>query len=103
MLTITTSANLSLRAQTLGGTGLGLLLTSLGLIGALVSFKPSRPHGAFLRMAAGALTVITLALALVSCGGSSTNGQMNRSATSIMVTAQSGAVSHTATISVTLQ
>ena len=102
-LTVTTSANLSLRAQTLGGTGFGLLLTSLGLIGALVTFKQSKPHAAFLKMAAGALTRITLALALVSCSGSATNGQMNGSATSIMVTAQSGTVSHTATLSVTLQ
>jgi uncharacterized protein (TIGR03118 family) len=103
ILTVSTSANLSLRGQTPGGTGFGLLLTTVGLIGALVSFKQSGPHGAFVRMAAGALTVITLALALVSCGGSATNGQMNRSATSIAVTAESGVISRTTTISVTVQ
>ncbi len=103
ILTVATSANLPLHGQTPGGTGFGLGMASLGLIGALVSFKQRRPHGAFLRMAAGALTVITLALALVSCGGSATTGQTARGAASIAVTAQSGVISRTTTISVTVQ
>jgi len=105
MLTVTTSANVNRFGQTLGLPGSGFVLTSLGLIGVLASLKKvgSRPRLAFLRVAAGALTVITLALTLVSCGGYSTNGQTNRGTAAIAVTAQSGAVSHTTTVNVTVQ
>jgi uncharacterized protein (TIGR03118 family) len=105
MLTVTTSADVLRYGQALGVTGSGLLLASLGLIAVLASLKKRslRPHASFLRVAASALTVITLAITLVSCGGYTQNGQTNRGTASIVVTAQSGAVSHTTTISVTVQ
>jgi uncharacterized protein (TIGR03118 family) len=102
LLTVTTSANLSLHGQTSGGTGFGLGIAGLGLFGVLASLKQRRPRGAIIRMAAGAIAVVTLALALVSCGGSATTGQTTRGAASIVVTAQSGVISRTTTISVTM-
>ena len=104
MLTVTTSADVNRYGQTLGTTGSGLLLASLGLIATLVLVN-KRTHGthiAFLRVAASALTVITLALTLVSCGYT-TNGQTNRGTAAIVVTAHSGAISHTTNVSVTVQ
>jgi hypothetical protein len=86
-------------------TGSGLLLASLGLIGTLVLLarKTRGTHIEFLRVAARALSVITLALALVSCGGYTTNGQTSRGTASITVAAQSGAISHTTNVSVTVR
>ena len=105
MLTVTTSASVLRYGQTLGMTGSGLLLASLVLVGtlALLNKRTCKPHVAFLRVAASALTVITLALTLVSCGGYTTNGQTNRGTASIAVTAQSAALSHTTTINLTVQ
>jgi uncharacterized protein (TIGR03118 family) len=105
MLTVTTSAGVTRYGHVLGITGSGFLLASLGLIGILALLKETtrKPHAAFLRVAAGALTVITLALTLVSCGGYTTSGQTNRGTAAIVVTAQSGAISHTTTVSVTVQ
>ena len=105
MLMVTTSPNVPRYGQALNLTGSGLLLTSLGLIGTLASLKKKtyRPHAAFLRVTASVLTVVTLALTLVSCGGYATSGQTNRGTASIMLTAQAGAISHTTTISVTVQ
>jgi uncharacterized protein (TIGR03118 family) len=104
-LTVTTSATVLRYGQTLGMTGSGLLLASLGLIGTLVLLtrKTRGTHIEFLRVAARALSVITLALALVSCGGYTTNGQTSRGTASVMVTAQSGAISHTTNVSVTVR
>ncbi len=103
-LTVTTSADFPRFGQTFGTTGTGLLLASLGLIGALASLKKRTVtyRAAFLRTAALALAVIPL-LTLVSCGGYATTAQTNRGTASILVTAQSGAVSHTTTVSVTVQ
>jgi hypothetical protein len=105
MLTVTTSPNVPRYGQTLNLTGSGLLLASLGLIGTLASLKKKtyRRHAAFLRVTASALTVVTLALTLVSCGGYTTSGQTNRGTASIMLTAQAGAISHTTNISITVQ
>ena len=105
MLTVTTSAGVTHYGRTLNTNGSGLLLASLGLVGILVSLKKKirSPHAAFLRIAAGGLAVITLALTLISCGGYTTSGQTSRGTASIAVTAQSGAISHTANVSVTVQ
>jgi hypothetical protein len=48
-------------------------------------------------------TVFVLALTLASCGGYTTNGQTNRGTASIAVTAQSGTLSHSTSVSVTVQ
>ncbi len=105
MLTVTTSAGVLRYGNSFGATGSGLLVASLGLIGTLASVKKRtrRPHIAVLRVAAGALAVVTLALTLTSCGGYTTGGQTNRGTASIMVKAQAGAISHTTTVSVTVQ
>jgi hypothetical protein len=105
MLTVTTSATVLRYGQTLGRTGSALLLVNLGLIGTLVLLtgKTRGTHMALLRVAASTLSVITLALTLVSCGGYTTSGQTSRGTASIMVTAQSGAISHTTNVSVTVQ
>ena len=105
MLTVTTSANVPRFGQTFGKTGSGLLLVSLVFIAALAPFKKRTLgfHDAIFRMATFALAVIPL-LTLVSCGGGSTTaGSTGRGTASIVVTAQSGAVSHTTTVHVTVQ
>jgi hypothetical protein len=108
MLTVTTSAGVTRYGQAagmMGSGGPGILLASLALIAALAVLKKRArsPHFVFVRVAASALLVITLALTLVSCGGYTTSGQANRGTASVMVTAQSGAISHTTNISVTVQ
>jgi hypothetical protein len=105
MLTVTTSTGVTRYGQTPGTTGSGLLLAGLGLIGGLALFirKTRGIQIPFLKVAAGALSVLALALTLVSCGGYTTGGQTNRGTASITVTAQSRNNSHTTTISVTVQ
>jgi uncharacterized protein (TIGR03118 family) len=105
VLTVTTSANVLRFGRSIGRTGSGLLIAGMGLVGILVLFrkKMNTPQVAFLRAAAGALAVVTLALTLASCGGYTTNGQSNRGTATIVVTAQSGAISHATSVSVTVQ
>jgi hypothetical protein len=105
MLTVTTSAGGTHYCQTLNFTDFGLLLGSLGVILALSSFgkKFYATRTTVFRAAAGALAVFVLALTLISCGGYTTSGAANRGTASIVVTAQSGAVSHATTIRVTVQ
>jgi hypothetical protein len=105
MLTVTTSANVTRFGNSFGGTGSGFVLAILGLLGALITVtkRTLGYRAAFLRMAATGLAVIPL-LALASCGGgSATTTPTNRGTASIVVTAQSGAVSHTTIVHVTVQ
>jgi len=104
-LTATTSADVPHFGQTFGLVGSGLFLTSLGLLGALVLHAKKTPgtRSVFLRVAAGAFCMATLALTLASCGGVSASGQTSRGSASIAVTAQSGALSHTTNVSVSVQ
>ncbi len=105
MLTVTTSAGVTRYGRTGGSPASGIPLAGFGLMAILIAFKKTvrHPHAAFLRAATGALTVITLSLALVSCGGYTTGGQTSRGTASVTVTAQSGAISHTAVVQVTVQ
>ena len=105
MLTVTTSMGVTHYGQAPGTTGSGFLLATLGLVGALALFtgKTRAIQIPFLKVAASALSVLALALTLVSCGGYTTSGQTNRGTASIMVTAQSRNNSHTTIISVTVQ
>ena len=105
MLTVTTATNVLRYGQAIGGTGSSLLFSCLGLIGtlALLQKRMHRPQAAFLRVVTGALIVVALSLVLVSCGGYTSNGQSNHGTATIIVTAQSGAVSHRTTVSVTVQ
>jgi hypothetical protein len=105
MLTVTTSADVPRFGQTFGVAGPGPFLTSLGLIAALIlcARKTSGTHSAFLRVAASGLSAVVLALTLVSCGGITANPQSDRGTASIIVTAQSGAISRTTNVRVTVQ
>jgi hypothetical protein len=47
--------------------------------------------------------IIALGLVMGGCGGYGSNAQPNRGTASIMVTAQSGAISHATTVKVTVQ
>jgi uncharacterized protein (TIGR03118 family) len=102
-LTVITSANLL--GRTLGMAGSGFLLVGLTVASTLKSPKKRthRLYAEFPTVAASSLAVIMLTLTLASCGGYSMNRQADRRTASIVVTAQSGAISHTTTIGVTVQ
>jgi len=103
-LTVTTSANVSrygvLMADVLGPCALLLALV-------LFSFAMSRAKSvriarvSFLTTTA-ATAIVAMGLAIGGCGGYG-NTQPNRGTASIMVTAQSGTISHTTTVEVTVQ
>jgi hypothetical protein len=58
---------------------------------------------ASLLTATAVMTIVALSLALAGCGGYGGGMQPNRGTASIMVTAQSGTISHAATVRVTVQ
>jgi hypothetical protein len=102
-LTVTTSADLLHYGGT-AGDGTGWFLASLGLIGALASLRRRGvlPRNAIPGLAASMAAVIVLALTLMSCGYSA-NSQTYRGTATVPVTAQSGGIVHTTTISITVQ
>lgn len=108
MLTVSTSASVShYGLMPVNLTGPGALLAALTLF-SLLNWRGSRlPIGRKpLLGATGVLVVCALPLGLGGCGGYSSNsgrGQTNRGVVSVMVTAQSGSVSHAATVTVTVQ
>jgi uncharacterized protein (TIGR03118 family) len=104
-LTVTTSANVS-RYRVLIPDMLGPSAFFLSL--ALFSFAMWRARNvriapASLRTATAVAAIIALGLVMGGCGGYGNNTQPNRGTASIMVIAQSGAVSHTTTVKVTVQ
>jgi hypothetical protein len=103
MLTVTTSANV-LQFGATPGNGTAWFLASLGLIGVLASLwrRGVRPRNAIAGLAASMAAVIMLALTLMSCGYSA-NSQTYRGTATVPVTAQSGGIVHTTTISITVQ
>ena len=105
MLTITTSAGVTRYGNTLNTQGPGIFLAGLAFIGilALVTKTVNGAFGPWIRTAAGVLSVFTLAVFLVSCGGYTTSAPTSRGTASVTVTAQSGAVSHATSVSVTVQ
>jgi uncharacterized protein (TIGR03118 family) len=102
-LTVTTSSNYP-RAAGMVGNGMGWFFTGLGLIGVLFSLRKRAvsPRNAIRGLAASMAAVILLAGALMSCGYSS-NSQTYRGTATVPVTAQSGTIAHTTTISITVQ
>ena len=85
--------------------GMGSLLAALVLFAILVSRagKVQRPRASLLT-ATAVLAIAGLSLALGGCGGyGSGSTQPTRGTATIMVTAQSGALSHTTTLAVTVQ
>jgi hypothetical protein len=105
VLTVTTSASVQHFGEAIGTRGNIVLLGSLGLVFALILItnQACKSRTALLRVAASALTIVTLSLVLVSCGAYTTGGQTNRGTASIVVTAQSATISHTTAVSVTVQ
>jgi uncharacterized protein (TIGR03118 family) len=104
-LTVTTSATV---------TRYGLLLFDLNSLGALLSTLALfrlltwrcgnlRNARASLLTATAVLAIAALSVTLGGCGGYGSNTQPNRGTASIMVVAQSGAISHTTTVEVTVQ
>jgi hypothetical protein len=104
-LTVTTSANIP---------RYGLLMPDLigpcALLVALVLFSFVMRRGGKLRAGrtslltgTAAATIVVLALAIGGCGGYGSCTQPNRGTASIIVTAQSGSISHVTTVSVTVR
>src|SRR5437899_10321309 len=64
----------------------------------------SLPSGsASLLTATAVLAIAALSVTLAGCGGYGSTTNANRGTASVMVTAQSGAISHTSTVMVTVQ
>ena len=104
-LTVTTSASVP---------RYGVLMLNLSgpsaLIAALCLFVLAVQHGGKFRTArtlplsvTAAVAIAVLSLTLGGCGGYGSGMQSNRGTASIIVTAQSGAISHTSIVSVTVQ
>lgn len=104
-LTVTTSASVSRYGLLmLDGIGFWALLVALSLYSLAIwrggRIQMARPS---LVAATAVLTIVGLGLAIGGCGGYGSNVQPNRGTASIMVTAQSGAISHATTVKVTVQ
>jgi hypothetical protein len=63
----------------------------------------SAKRRASLLAATAVLAIVALSVTFGGCGGYGSNTQPNRGTASIMVVAQSGAISHTTTVKVTVQ
>jgi hypothetical protein len=105
MLTVTTSANVSHYGMVLPGSiGPGASLVAL----ALFMFAARRAKGirtirVSLLPASAAAVIVAMGLAIGGCGGYSNSAQPNHGSAAVMVTARSGAISHTTTINITVQ
>jgi uncharacterized protein (TIGR03118 family) len=105
MLTVTTSANVmhfGLLMPDLVGSWTAVLaamvLLSLAMWRTRSLPYPRRPEFAVVVTA-----IVMLGIAISGCGGSASSSQVNRGTATINVVAQSGAISHTTTVSVTVQ
>jgi uncharacterized protein (TIGR03118 family) len=104
-LTVTTTASVPsygfLRMDLLGP---GALLVALGLV-TLAMWRGARCKTALTSLLAttAAMAILVLSLPLGGCGGYGSGIHPNRGTASIIVTAQSGAISHTAIVRVTVQ
>jgi len=104
VLTVTRSAN-ALGAAGKFDSRLWLLNAIVGVFAILLRSKrkTARPYRVILELATSTMAVLILALTLISCGGYAAGSQSYRGTATIPVTAQSGAISHTTTLTVTLQ
>jgi len=104
-LTVTTSASTSryglLMPDLIGPCALLLALALFCLV--IARGGKLRNARASLLTARAVLAIIALGLAIGGCGGYGSSTQPNRGTASIMVTAQSGTISHTTTVMVTVQ
>lgn len=104
-LTVTTSASVSRY-----GFLLFVLVGPGAFLVALVFLSRTRCKGEYLRNArspqlamSAAAVILMLAVVISGCGGYGSSTQPNRGTASISVTAQSGTISHTTTVKVTVQ
>jgi hypothetical protein len=104
-LTVTTSANVTRYGLMLPNLlGPGSLLAAMALFGVLLWRGEKLQNARASLLTATAVLVMTgLSLTLGGCGGYGSTTQPNRGTASIMVTAKSGNISRTATVSVTVQ
>lgn len=103
-LTVTTSATVSRYGfVTPGQIGPWFLLIAIACFGLAMLRAGKLPSLRLSPLAASAAAILTLCLVIGGCGGYSNNAQANKGTATIMVTAQSGAVAHTTTVSVTVQ
>jgi uncharacterized protein (TIGR03118 family) len=104
-LTVTTSASVTRYGLMMPGLlGPCALLVALALFSFVMRRARSVRIGrAPLLTAMAAAAIIALGLVVGGCGAYSSNTQPNRGTASIVVTAQSGAISHTTTVEVTVQ
>ena len=100
---VTSMLTASTAPRTGGGGGYRQLgaffLVGLGMCGASFAAVPRKRK---LAATLGVLTLFTLGLGLVGCGGSSNSSNNGSTPASITVTAQSGVVSHTTTLTLTV-
>jgi hypothetical protein len=104
-LTVTTSATVSRYGfLVLGLAGPGAFLAALAFLSLVLWRGEYLRNAGSLRLATPAAAVmVMLGLAIGGCGGYSSSTQPNRGTASIVVTAQSGNISHTTRIRVTVQ
>jgi uncharacterized protein (TIGR03118 family) len=104
-LTVTTSATVSRYGfLVLGLAGPGAFLAALAFLSLVLWRSKYLRNAGSLRLATSAAAVmVMLGLAIGGCGGYSSSAQPNRGTASIVVTAQSGSISHTTTVRVTVQ
>src|SRR6266481_509723 len=104
-LTVTTSASTSryglLMPDLIGPCALLLALALFCLV--VARGGKLRNARASLLTATAVLTIVALGLAIGGCGGYGGSTQPNRGTASIVITAQSGTISHTTTVMVTVQ
>ncbi|HXH68046.1 MAG TPA: TIGR03118 family protein [Candidatus Limnocylindrales bacterium] len=79
------------------------LLFAIALFGFAMWRVRKLPSARFSPVAATAVLIFTLALAIGGCGGYSNSTPTTRRTATVNVTAQSGALSHTTTVTVTVQ
>jgi uncharacterized protein (TIGR03118 family) len=105
MLTVTTSATVSQYGMLLPGSiGPGAFLVAFALfIFAAWCARGIRIVRVSLLPASAAAVIVAMGLAIGGCGGYSNSAQPNRGTAAVMVTARSGAISHTTTINITVQ
>jgi len=103
-LTVTTSATVS-RYGLLMPDQIGpwTLLVAIVLFGLGMWRARKFPSVRVSPLAASVAIIIAIGLAVGGCGGYASTSQANRGTATIMVTAQAGTVSHTTTVSVTVQ
>jgi uncharacterized protein (TIGR03118 family) len=105
MLTVTTSANVTHFGLLMAGlvASWTAVLAAMGLLSLAMRCARSLPYPRRSQFALAITAIVMLGLAIGGCGGYGSSSQVNRGTATINVVAQSGAISHTTTVSVTVQ